>query len=115
LPRALTPDELALGTAPSARSAAPLASRLERGFVARLRSLPAPSRQFLLVAAAEPVGDVPLLWRAAQRLGIGGDAANTAEAAGLIGFRDRVRFRHLVRSAVYRSANAAERRVSTRR
>ena len=111
LPRALTPTELAFGTAPGARSTAPLASRLERSFITQLRSLPPPSRQFLLVAAAEPVGDVPLLWRAAQRLGIGADAATTAEAAGLIQFRDRVRFRHpLVRSAVYLSATAAERR-----
>jgi DNA-binding CsgD family transcriptional regulator len=111
LPRALTPDELALGTAPRRIGATPLASRLERGFVTRLRSLPAPARQFLLAAAAEPVGDVPLLWRAAQRLGIGADAASAAEAAGLIEFRDRVRFRHpLVRSAVCRSATAAERR-----
>ena len=111
LPRALTPTELAFGTARGARSTAPLASRLNRSFITQLRSLPPPSRQFLLVAAAEPVGDVPLLWRAAQRLGIGADAATTAEAAGLIEFRDRVRFRHpLVRSAVYRSATAAERR-----
>ena len=111
LPRALTPTELAFGTAPGARSTAPLASRLEKSFITQLRSLPPPSRQFLLVAAAEPVGDVPLLWRAAQRLGIGADAATTAEAAGFIEFRDRVRFRHpLVRSAVYRSAPAAERR-----
>jgi DNA-binding CsgD family transcriptional regulator len=65
----------------------------------------------LLVAAAEPVGDIPLLWRAAEHLGIGADAAAAAEAAGLIEFGDRVRFRHpLVRSAVYQSATPAERR-----
>jgi DNA-binding CsgD family transcriptional regulator len=111
LPRALAPDELALGTAPRRIGAAPLASRLERGFVAQLELLPAPARQFLLAAAAEPVGDVPLLWRAARRLGLGADAAAAAEAAGLIEFGGRVRFRHpLVRSAVYRSATAAERR-----
>jgi len=93
------------------RSTASLVSLLEQGFVTQLSSLPPPSRQFLLVAAAEPVGDVPLLRRAAQRLGIGPDAATTAEAAGLIEFHDRVRFRHpLVRSALYRSATAAERR-----
>ena len=54
---------------------------------------------------------MPLLWRAAQRLGIRADAASAAEAAGLIELRDHARFRHpLVRSAVYRSATAAERR-----
>ena len=69
------------------------------------------SRRLLLVAAAEPVGDVPLLWRAVQRLGIRPEAAGAAEAAGLIELRDRARFRHpLVRSAVYRSATPAERR-----
>ena len=110
LPRALTPTELAFGTDPGARSTAPLIGRLEGSFITQLSALPRPSRQFLLVAAAEPVGDVPLLWRAAQRLGIGATAATTAEAAGLIELRDRVRFRHpLVRSAAYRSATAAER------
>ena len=111
LPRALTATELAFGTAPRARSTAPLANRLEQGFIRQLRTLPQPSRQLLLVAAAEPLGDVPLLWRAAACLGIGADAAATAESTGLIELRDRVRFRHsLVRSAVYRSATPTERR-----
>ena len=52
-----------------------------------------------------------LLWRAAEQLGIGTDAATAAEAAGLIELGDGVRFRHpLVRSAVYHSATPAERR-----
>ena len=51
-----------------------------------------------------------LLWRAAGRLGIGHEAAAAAEAAGLIEFGARVRFRHpLVRSAAYRSASPLER------
>ena len=75
------------------------------------RPCPRTSRRLLLVAAAEPVGDVPLFWRAVQRLGIPPEAAGAAEAAGLIELRDRARFRHpLVRSAVYRSATPAERR-----
>ena len=54
---------------------------------------------------------MPLLWRAAERLGIGPEAAEPAEAAGLIEIGARVRFRHpLVRSAAYRAAPAAERR-----
>jgi len=111
LPRALTATELAFGASPGARSTGPLTSRLEQGFLRQLNALPPPSRQLLLVAAAEPVGDVPLLWRAAQRLGIGADAAATAESARLIELSDRVRFRHpLVRSAVYRSATPPERR-----
>jgi hypothetical protein len=65
----------------------------------------------LLLAAAEPVGDVTLLWRAAERLGIGPEAATPAEAAGLVEIGARVRFRHpLLRSAAYRAATAPERR-----
>ena len=82
LPRALTPAELAFGTASRARSTAPLANRLEQGFIRQLSALPQPSRQLLLAAAAEPVGDVPLLWRAAQRLGIGADAAADSRGGG---------------------------------
>ncbi len=90
----------------------PLTSRIEQGFVRQLNPLPAETRRLLLLAAAEPVGDVPLLWRAAERLGIGPEAAGAAEAAGLIEFGARVRFRHpLVRSAAYRAAPAPERRA----
>jgi DNA-binding CsgD family transcriptional regulator len=89
----------------------PLSSRIEQGFVGQLKPLPAETRRLLLLAAAEPVGDVPLLWRAAKRLGIGREAAGAAEAAGLVEISARVRFRHpLVRSATYRAAPALERR-----
>jgi len=111
LPRAMTGTELAFGPVSRARSATPLAGRLQQGFIRQLGTLPPPSRQLLLAASAEPVGDLPLLLRAAQRLGIGADAAATAESAGLIELSDRVKFRHpLVRSAVYRSATPRERR-----
>ena len=56
LPRGLTPAELAGGFGlPDAR---PLASRIEQSFLRRLESLPAETQRLLLVAAAEPVGDV---------------------------------------------------------
>ena len=110
LPRGLSPAELAFGGDSSAVST-PLVHRLEQGFLRQLKPLPRQSRQLLLTAAAEPVGDVSLLWRAAERLGIPTGAAATAETAGLIELRERVRFRHpLVRSVVYRSATIAERR-----
>ncbi|MET0768312.1 MAG: AAA family ATPase, partial [Solirubrobacteraceae bacterium] len=90
----------------------PLTSRLEQGFVRRLEPLPDRTQRLLLLAAAEPVGDVTLLWRAAELLGIGPDAAAPAEAAGLIEFRARVRFQHpLVRSAAYRAADPGARRA----
>ncbi|RSM47122.1 helix-turn-helix transcriptional regulator [Amycolatopsis balhimycina DSM 5908] len=88
-----------------------LADRLERCFLQQVAPLPAHTRKLLLVAAAEPLGDATLLWRAAGELGLGADPAAAAEATGLIEFGPRIRFRHpLVRSAVYRSAEARERR-----
>jgi DNA-binding CsgD family transcriptional regulator len=92
-----------------------LTSRIEQGFVDQLTLLPAGTRRLLLLAAAEPVGDVPLLWRAAERLDLGPEAAEPAEAAGLVEIGARVRFRHpLVRSAAYRAAPAFERREAHR-
>jgi len=113
LPRGLTGAQLAGGFGrPDAR---PLASRIEESFLRRIESLPADAQQLLLVAAAEPVGDVTLLWHAAGRLGIGVDAADAATTAGLIEIRARVSFRHpLVRSAAYRSATVADRREAHR-
>ncbi|HET6865410.1 MAG TPA: AAA family ATPase, partial [Solirubrobacteraceae bacterium] len=93
----------------------PLTSRIEQGFVRQLVSLSADTRQLLVLAAAEPVGDVTLLWRAAERLGIGPEAAGPAEAAGLVEIGARVRFRHpLVRSAAYRAAPVPQRREAHR-
>jgi DNA-binding CsgD family transcriptional regulator len=110
LPRGLTATEMAFG-GNAAGSPTPLLNRLEQGFVRQLELLPQQSRHLLLAAALEPVGDVTVLWRAAERLGIGADAATAAEEAGLIELDERVRFRHpLVRSAAYRSATPAERR-----
>lgn len=109
LPRALTTAELAGGfERPDTR---PLAGQLEAGFLRTIRSMPAPTRQLLVLAAAEPVGDPSVLGRAADRLGVSLDAAAPAEAAGLIEIGASVRFRHpLVRSAVYRAADARTRR-----
>jgi DNA-binding CsgD family transcriptional regulator len=109
LPRGLTPAQLAGGFA--LPDTPPLADRIEQSFLRRARSLPPDSQRLLLTAAAEPVGDVTLLWRAAGRLGVGSDAVAPAEAAGLIEFGGRVRFRHpLVRSAIYRAAMPYDRR-----
>jgi len=59
---------------------------------------------------ADPVGDPVLVWRAAERLGIGTQAATPAAEAGLLEVGARVRFRHpLVRSAAYRAASPQER------
>src|SRR4051794_12729353 len=109
LPRGLTPAEHAGGFGlPDAR---PLASRIEHTFLQRVQTLPRDTQLLLLAAAAEPLGDLSLLWRAAERLRIGAEAARPAEAAGLIELGARVRFAHpLVRSAVYRAADPGDRR-----
>ncbi len=113
LPRGLTAAQLAGGFGrPDAR---PLASRIEQSFLRRLESLPAETQTLLLVAAAEPLGDMTLLWRAAGQLGIGPDGAAPAEAAGLVELGARVRFRHpLVRAAAYRAATVPARRDAHR-
>jgi DNA-binding CsgD family transcriptional regulator len=93
----------------------PPAGRIERTFLRRIESLPAQTRLLLLVAAAEPTGDVTLLAKAAQGLGIDEGAAAPAESAGLITIRARVRFRHpLVRSAAYRQATPEDRQRAHR-
>jgi DNA-binding CsgD family transcriptional regulator len=108
LPLGSTPAELGGGF--GLPDAIPLANRIERSFLRRFESLPPESQQRVLTAAAEPVGDVTLLWRAAERLGIGAEAVAPAQAAELIALGARVRFRHpLVRSAVYRAAPVHER------
>jgi hypothetical protein len=102
LPRGRTPAQLAFGF--GLPNTTPLAGRVEQGFVRRLQPLPPETRKLLLAAAVEPVGDVTVLWRAAERLGIRPDAAAPAEAAGLIELGTRVRFHHpLVRSAARHS------------
>ena len=108
LPRGLTPAELAGGF--GLPGAAPLSGRIEESFRRRVDALPAQTRRLLQLAAADPTGDPVLVWRAAERLGIGAEAAAPAAEAGLAEFGARVRFRHpLVRSAAYRSASAQER------
>jgi DNA-binding CsgD family transcriptional regulator len=109
LPRGLSPAQLAGGFGlPGALS---LQGRIEQSFLQRLEALPENTQRLMLVAAAEPLGDPALLWRAAERLAIAGAAREPAESAGLIEIDGRVRFRHpLVRSAVYRAASAEQRR-----
>jgi DNA-binding CsgD family transcriptional regulator len=108
LPKGLTAAELAGGF--GRPDAQPVASLIEQSFLRRVQALPGETQRLVLAAAAEPVGDVTLLWRAAEVLGIGADAAAPAEAEGLIELGARVRFRHpLARSAAYRAAALGER------
>ncbi len=111
LPRGLTTTELAGGFGlPGALTGAGLPGRIEVSFRRQLEALPAQTRRLLLLAAAEPYGELSLVRRAAERLGIGAQAATPAIEAGLVEFEAKVRFRHpLLRSAVYRTASVQDR------
>jgi len=111
LPNSLTPSELAGGFGlPRA-----LTGRIEESFRRRFELLGADTRQLLVLAAADPLGDPALLSRAAPRLGLSLDAAAPATTSGLVEIHARVQFRHpLVRSALYGSASRAERRRAHR-
>jgi DNA-binding CsgD family transcriptional regulator len=109
LPSGLSPAQLAGGFGLTA--ALSLSGRIEASFSRRLARLPHDARRLLLLAAAEPLGDPALLWRAADKLRIGEEAANIVESAGLLTVSGAATFRHpLVRSAVYGSAEPGERR-----
>ena len=108
LPRGLTPADLA-GGFPMLRSMS-LSGRIEEAFFHRYRALPEQTQLLLLLAAAEPVGDPALLWRAGASLGIGVEDATAAEAEGLVQVGTRVVFRHpLVRSAIYNAGSIHDR------
>ena len=109
LPRSLTPAEMAGGFGlPDERT---LSGRIQQSFLRRIESLPEEARELLFVAAAEPVGDVTLLLRALDVLGIAVDSIVPAENAGLIDLGPRVRFPHpVVRSAAYRAVTPEMRR-----
>jgi DNA-binding CsgD family transcriptional regulator len=110
LPRGLTATQLAGGF--GLLGAQALSGRIEESFQRRLEALADQTRMLLLIAAADPVGDPLLLWRAADRLGIGA-LAESAEAEGLLEIGEQVTFRHpLVRSAVYRMAPPEHRRAA---
>ncbi|WP_433294017.1 ATP-binding protein [Actinoplanes sp. CA-030573] len=103
LPRTWTGHELAGGY--GLPDSQPVASRIEQSYAQRLATLPTDTQQFLLIAAAEPLGDPRLLTAAASTLRIDPAAATPAIAAGLLRLSARVEFAHpLVRSATYRSA-----------
>ena len=117
LPRGETPAELAGGfglpSVPGLPGVPGSAGRIEESFRRRVEVLPAATQLLMLVAAAEPVGEPALVWRAAERLGIGAEASAPAADAGLLTIGERVTFRHpLVRSAVYRAASPPDRRAA---
>jgi DNA-binding CsgD family transcriptional regulator len=111
LPRGLSPAAMAGGFALGGRL--PLPSRIEASYRRQVGTLPPETQRLLLVAAADPLGDPPLLWRALAVLGLPVEAAGPAESAGLLEIGPRITFRHpLLRSAVYRAASPDDRRAA---
>lgn len=97
--------------APGDRPRATVVDVLEDQFARRARLLPGPARSLVVLAAAEPVGDLGLVRRAAQRLELDPAGLSAAEDEGLISLGSRLRFRHpLVRSGAYHSATPETRR-----
>ncbi|MEU4419958.1 AAA family ATPase [Actinoplanes sp. NPDC024001] len=110
LPRGLSRTQMAGGFGLLTADALP--RRIEESFLTRVDGLPEQTRRLLLIAAAEPLGDPVLVWRAAERLGVTVASALAGGTDGLLTVAERVTFRHpLVRSAVYQAAPVDERRA----
>ncbi|TQM10920.1 ATP-binding protein [Pseudonocardia kunmingensis] len=97
----------------AAGQALPLSDTVQAVFLDQARRLPEPTRQLLLVAAAEDAGDLGVVLRAGAALGSGATDLVPAEVAGLVRVdQHTVHFRHpLVRSALYQAAPTSLRLV----
>ncbi len=108
LPRGLSATELA---GFGAGSVSVLSNGIEASFRRRLAALPAETQRLLLIAAADPLGEPTVVWRAAELQGISANAGAPAEEAGLCEFGARVQFRHpLARAAAYTAGPSDGRR-----
>jgi DNA-binding CsgD family transcriptional regulator len=109
VPSVLTPGQLA-GDEPLPE-ALPLTRQMETVFLERVRRLSEHAQRLLLVAAADDLGSIAVVTRAGETLGLGADALDEAERAGLLTLHGtRLAFRHpLVRSAVYEGALRSDR------
>ena len=111
LARGMSEAELAGGFARLRQAS--LSDDLHDHYLRRVRMLPGPAQQLMLLAAADPTGDATLLWRAAQTLGLGSDAAAAADEEQLLKIGSQVRFGHpLVRSAAYMAGSPEDRRTA---
>ncbi|HLH46500.1 MAG TPA: AAA family ATPase, partial [Acidimicrobiales bacterium] len=94
----------------------PVVTGVSEGYLSTVRRLPDDCRLLLLLAAADDVGDLAVLARAGERLGVELAGIGPAEGARLVEVAgDRLEFSHpLVRSAVYGEATPADRRRAHR-
>src|SRR5262249_56868750 len=90
----------------------PVTKAVEAGYAGRLQLLSEPSRAAVVVAAAEPSGDLSLIVPACAAAGSAAGNVGEAEDAGLVTITEAsVRFHHpLVTAAAYGGARADERR-----
>ena len=65
----------------------PLGHSLDRIFAERVSQLPSATQHLLLVGAAEETGDLATVLQAAGVAGVGSDALEAAERAGLVSVR----------------------------
>src|ERR671923_1742921 len=91
---------------------APLTSRLRSAFMQRIDRLPAETRTALLIAAVDDSGEGAAGVGAAGEAGVGADALDSAERAGLLRVvGGGIVFRHpLVRSALLDASTLSQRR-----
>ncbi|WP_336707093.1 helix-turn-helix transcriptional regulator [Oerskovia sp. USHLN155] len=91
----------------------PVGSHLEEHYQRLTGAYGAATRRWLLLAAAEPTGDVAYVAAASATMRLPDDASAPPEQDRLVSVDGRVMFRHpLVRSAVYRGATGSERRAA---
>jgi DNA-binding CsgD family transcriptional regulator len=94
----------------------PVTDAVQAAFARRLGALAPEARQALLVCAAEPSAQLPVVERACELLELESSALEDAEDGDLVRFEDgSVVFRHpLVRAAAYHSSRPAEPRRAHR-
>ena len=89
----------------------PMGGEVEHLYAARAAALTPQAQGLLLLAATADTGDLGIILRAADQLGIAADWLAEVEASNLISTsRGQLRFKHpLVRSAIYQRATFLER------
>jgi DNA-binding CsgD family transcriptional regulator len=89
----------------------PIGPSLEAHFAGQVRDLPAPTQRLLLLVAVAPAEDQAVLWRAAERLGLGPAVLDAAISAGILLPERPYAIRHpLIRTAIHNAATPADRR-----
>ena len=85
LSQRMSRSERAGGFAPPAGGDVP--SQLEERYMRRISALPTATQRLMLLAAAEPLGDAGLLWRAAERLSLDPGALGAGDGSRVAGYR----------------------------